>query len=106
MPVIAAQDGLITHINVFTVEPERQDALVQSLRETIEAASTMPGWVSASLHRSLDGRQVVNYVQFESAEAGLAVTRQLLALGLIQRNLAIGTVSPGQYEVAFTLERH
>ena len=105
MPSIEVGNGIVVHINVFTVAPERQDELVKSLIETVKAASEMPGWISASIHRSLDGRQVTNYVQFESREAGLRVTQQLFAKGLIQRNTAIGTVSPGQYEVAFTLAR-
>jgi antibiotic biosynthesis monooxygenase len=105
MPTIEAGKGHVTHINVFTVAPERQDELVQSLIEAVKAASGMPGWISASIHRSLDGRQVTNYVQFESREAGERVTQTLLAMGLIQRNTAIGTVRPGQYEVAFTLSR-
>lgn len=105
MPVIEVGNGVVTHINVFTVAPERQDELVQSLRETVEAASRMTGWISASIHRSSDGRHVANYVQFESAEAGQTVTRQLLAMGLIQRNLEIATVNPGQYEVVFTLDK-
>ena len=75
MPEIRAGDGRVTHINVFTVDPKDQDALVQSLTETIAHASTLPGWVSASLHRSTDGRQVTNYVQFESEAAAEAVTR-------------------------------
>jgi quinol monooxygenase YgiN len=105
MPSIEVGNGIVTHINVFTVAPERRDELVQSLIETVKAARAMPGWISASIHRSLDGRQVTNYVQFESAEAAQRVTQQLLALGLIQRNTAIGKVSPGQYEVAYTLAR-
>jgi quinol monooxygenase YgiN len=105
MPSIEVGNGIVTHINVFTVAPERQDELVQSLVETVQAARAMPGWISASIHRSLDGRQVTNYVQFESREAAQRVTQQLLAMGLIQRNTAIGMVSPGQYKVAFTLAR-
>jgi antibiotic biosynthesis monooxygenase (ABM) superfamily enzyme len=105
MPSIEAGNGIVTHINVFTVAPERQNELVKSLIDTVKAAREMPGWISASIHRSLDGRQVTNYVQFESREAAQRVTQRLLAMGLIQRNTAIGTVSPGQYEVAFTLAR-
>jgi heme-degrading monooxygenase HmoA len=105
MPVIVANDGRVTHINVFTVAPDRQQALVDSLIETVKAASTVPGWISASVHRSTDGRQVANYVQFDSAEAAQAVTRHLLQTGHIQRNTALGSVAPGQYEVAFTIER-
>ena len=105
MPSIEVGNGIVTHINVFTVAPERQDELVQSLVATVQAARAMPGWISASIHRSLDGRQVTNYVQFEGREAAQRITQQLLAMGLIQRNTAIGTVSPGEYKVAFTLAR-
>jgi hypothetical protein len=105
MPQIRAGDGRVTHINVFTVDPKDQQALVDSLTETIAVARTIPGWISASLHRSLDGRQVTNYVQFESEAAAVAVNRALFAAGLIQRNVALGSVAPGQYEVVSTLER-
>ncbi|GAB3661585.1 hypothetical protein [Ramlibacter alkalitolerans] len=68
-------------------------------------ARHVPGWISASIHKSFDGRQVVNYVQFESHAAARAVTRHLLSCGLIQRNTALGTVAPGQYEVAYAIEQ-
>jgi len=105
MPTIESGTTLVTHINVFTVDPEKQQALVDSLIETVKEAKTVPGWVSASIHRSFDGRQVVNCVQFESHAAAQAVTKHLLARGLIQRNIALGKVAPGQYEVAYVLER-
>ena len=105
MPVIEAGNAVITHINVFSVDPARQQELVDSLTETVNAARQMPGWISASIHRSFDGRRVVNYVQFESHEAAQKVTQQLLAGNLIQRNTAIGSVQPGQYEVVYTLSK-
>jgi Antibiotic biosynthesis monooxygenase len=105
MPTIEVSDHIVTHINVFAVEPSRQQELVDSLTETINAARGMPGLISGSIHRSFDGRQVVNYVQFESQEAARDVTQRLLALGLIQRNTQIGRVAPGQYEVAYTSSR-
>ena len=55
MPNIEIKDGVVTHINVFTVSPTKQQALVDSLTETVNAAKTVPGWVSASIHRSFDG---------------------------------------------------
>ncbi|WP_054309032.1 antibiotic biosynthesis monooxygenase family protein [Mesorhizobium sp. 1M-11] len=103
MAIIEAGNGIVTHINMFTTTPERQQALVDSLAETVRAASEVPGWISASIHRSFDGRQVVNYVQFESHDAAQRVTRHLLAGGYIQRNTQLGTVTPGQYEVVHTL---
>ena len=101
MPVI--ETGMVTHINVFSVAPDKQQALVDSLIETVNEAKKVPGWVSASIHKSFDGFQVVNYVQFASAAAAQTVTKHLFSRGLIQRNVAIGSVAPGQYEVVYTL---
>jgi hypothetical protein len=86
------------------VAPERQQELIASLTETVNEARTVEGWISASLHRSFDGTQVVNYVQFASHAAAQAVTRHLLSRGLIQRNTALAAVAPGQYEVVYVLE--
>lgn len=100
---IQTDRNIVTQINVFTVEPARQQALVDSLIETVKAAQNMEGWISASIHRSHDGTKVTNYIQFESSEAARRVTTKLLELGYIKRNTALGRVAPGEYEVAFTL---
>ena len=105
MPVITTRSGVVTHINVFTVPPEKQQLLIDSLIETVQAARDVPGWLSASVHRSYDGKHVVNYVQYESQEAAQAVLRHLVAGGYIKRNTELGTVAPGQYEVAYTLDK-
>jgi len=104
MPNTEAESGVVTHINVFTVDPERQQELIDSLIATVNAAKSVAGWISASVHKSFDGRQDVNYVQYESHEAAQEVTRHLLSLGLIKKNTAIGRVAPGQYDVVYTLE--
>ena len=39
MPKIEAGTGVVTHINVFTVAPEQQQALVDSLIETVNVAA-------------------------------------------------------------------
>lgn len=103
MPVIETGNGVVTHINVFKVPRENQQQLVDSLIETVNAARNVPGWLSASIHRSFDGTHVVNYVQFESHEAAQAVLKHLAAAGYLQRNTELGTVAPGQYEVVYTI---
>ena len=56
-------------INVFTVDPRRQTELVDALdRATVQIFATVPGFVSANLHVSLDRTRVVNYAQWASAE--------------------------------------
>ena len=63
MATIHADERVITQINVFEVEPSNQDALVDLLTQAIQRVSGIPGWISASVHKSLDGTRVTNYAQ-------------------------------------------
>jgi heme-degrading monooxygenase HmoA len=64
---IRADSGVTTLVNVFTVEPDNQQKLVELLKEgTASFFSRMPGFISSSVHRSKDGRRAVNYAQWRS----------------------------------------
>jgi hypothetical protein len=104
MPIIRANTSIVTQINVFTVPDGRQQPLIDILSEAAEVARDVPGWISASLHRSLDGTRVVNYAQSENLEAAQRVVERLKAKGLLEGNKVFGEAHPGLYEVAFTLE--
>ncbi len=63
---ISKTDSITTLINVFAVEPENQQRLVELLVEATEdLMSKIPGFISANVHKSLDGTQVVNYAQWQ-----------------------------------------
>ena len=67
---IRAGGSEVTFINVFDVDPERQAELVDLLeRAAEETMRRLPGFISASIHRSLDGTKVANYMQWESTAA-------------------------------------
>jgi quinol monooxygenase YgiN len=75
-PRIDVQDPLTTLVNVFSLAPEDRDALVALLKEgTVAWISKVPGFVSSSLHVSRDGRRIVIYSQWRSADA-IAAMRQ------------------------------
>jgi hypothetical protein len=105
MPIINANNGVITQINVFTVPQGGQQALIELLAESAKFAKATPGWISASIHRSCDGTRIVNYAQSESREAAQRVIARLRDGGWLERNKALGEAHPGLYEVVFTLER-
>lgn len=65
----------------------------------------MPGWVSASIHKSIDGKQVVNYAQCDSYETWQRVVESLKAGGFFERNQLLGTAHPALYEVVFALDK-
>src|SRR5215213_9112182 len=59
MVTIAKDNDVVTLINVFTVAQEDQQRLVDVLVDaTQKVMRKQPGFVSANIHRSLDGRQV------------------------------------------------
>jgi type III secretory pathway lipoprotein EscJ len=67
---ISAEDRYITLINVFTCPEVRQHELVAALDKAIaEVLVHLPGFISATVHASLDMTRVVNYAQWASVEA-------------------------------------
>jgi quinol monooxygenase YgiN len=66
---IREDNGVMTLINVFTVAPEREQELVDLLTDAADnLMRRQRGFVSASIHRSPDGRRVVNYAQWRRRE--------------------------------------
>jgi heme-degrading monooxygenase HmoA len=58
----------LTQITVIEVEPDRSEDALGILRERARFMSSQPGFISVSLHRSLDRRRIVNYVQWQSRD--------------------------------------
>ncbi len=93
----------VTLINVFTVEPTRQQELVDLLARATEASVRhAPGFISARLHRSLDGTKVTMYAPWHSREAYQAIRQDPGPSPYLERALAIATFDPGMYEVVQT----
>ena len=103
MPTISKTAGLVTFINVFTVEPANQAQLLELLdRATSTSVMHAPGFVSASLHRSMDGTKVTMYAQWRSIEDYQAMRANPAPLPYLQQALAIAKFEPGMYEVVET----
>ena len=64
------QAQIFTLINTFKVHDGHAAQVVASLQKFTEAQTRrMPGFVGTSVHVSLDGMTVVNYVQWETRDA-------------------------------------
>ena len=69
MTTITTANDVVTLINVFTVERQQQQRLVDVLVTATETViGKQPGFVSANIHKSLDGTRVANYAQWRSRE--------------------------------------
>jgi heme-degrading monooxygenase HmoA len=97
---IRGDAGEVTLINVFTVDPAKQQQLVELWqRATDEVMRHQPGFVSASIHRSLDSTKVINYAQWKSREAFAAMFQHPQAGAHLRRLAEVGTPDPVLCEV-------
>src|ERR671919_950384 len=103
MVKITETDEVVTLINVFNVAQGDQQRLVDVL---VDATQTVmrkqPGFISANIHRSLDGTRVTNYAQWRSPEAFEAMLRNQEAAEHMGEAAKIAeSFEPHLYEVSF-----
>jgi quinol monooxygenase YgiN len=106
MVTIAKDNEVVTLINVFTVAPEDQQRLVDVLADaTRTVMRNQPGFVSANIHRSLDGTRVTNYAQWRSTEAfETMLQNQEAAEHMGEAARIADRFEPHLYEVSFVDE--
>ncbi len=93
MTTISRDNKVVTLINVFTVEPAKQQQLVDLLvHATGTAMRHAPGFVTANIHRSLDGTKVVNYARWRGAEDFEAVQKNPAAKPHMEQAAALAKV--------------
>jgi quinol monooxygenase YgiN len=101
MPAITKGRTPLTLINVFTVTPDKQHELIALLTDVTEQnVRHHHGFVSASLHRGIDGRKVTMYAQWASVEDYEAMRQNPGPAPALEQALKIATFDPGMYEVA------
>lgn len=103
MTTISPENDVVTLVNVFTVEPEDQQRLVDLLVEATESVmNKRSGYVSANIHRGLDGRHVVNYAQWQNREDFEAMLRDPEARAHMGEVAKLATFEPYLYEVVYS----
>jgi quinol monooxygenase YgiN len=103
MTTISKDSNLVTLINVFTGAPDHQQEVVDLLaRATETSVRHAPGFISSSLHRSLDGTKVVMYAQWRSVKDYQAMRENPAPVPYLQQALALARFEPGMYEVVET----
>ena len=103
MTIISTGNNFLTLINVFTVDPSNQQKLVDLLILATEGSvSKVAGFISSSLHKSIDGTKVAMYAQWRSLEDYQQMRNNPGASPYLQDALAIAKFEPGMYEVVKT----
>jgi quinol monooxygenase YgiN len=106
VPSIAPSNPVVTLVNVFRLhDPADQPRLVDLLVQATEAAIRhRPGYVSANIHRSLDGTHVVNYAQWRSQADFQAMLRDPDAQEHMRPAAELAEIEPHLYEVVYSDE--
>ena len=98
---ISAGAEIFTLINVFSVAPDQQQELANVLIEATEHTMRhLPGFISANIHISFDGRHVVNYAQWRSRDAFEAMLGNPDARPHMARAAALASFDPILCKVA------
>lgn len=98
---ITTDPEVLTLVNVFTVEPEDQQELIDVLAEATAVMLEQPGFISANLHRSTDRRRVVNYAQWRSTQDYEAMLANPQAVPHMRRAAQLAAYDPIVCDVAY-----
>ena len=103
MTTISKDNKFLTLINIFVVEPLDQQQLVELLiKATNDSIRHAQGFISASLHSSLDGTKVTMYAQWQGIEDYQRMRSNPTTSPYLEHALIIARFEPGMYEVAET----
>ena len=65
---IETDNRVVTQITVVEPESGKQKEALSLMEDRAKFMARQPGFLSIVLHRSLDGKRIVNYVQWQSRE--------------------------------------
>ncbi len=64
------EDGSVVLINVFTIDPADENALLESWAHDAEFMKAQPGYISTQMHKAVGGSATyLNYAVWESIES-------------------------------------
>ncbi len=69
MLTVTKNKPVFAQLDIFPIQPEQQQPLVDSLIDYVKTIlKQQPGFIADAIHKSRDGLRVVNYVQWKSQE--------------------------------------
>ena len=91
-------------INVYRCQPERLDALMELLGVMVRAQRGADGFISATLHRGLNGKVAAVHAVWRSREDWKAMARSPGVNAAMEPIMAIATFEPHLYEAGEVIE--
>lgn len=102
MVTISTDNSVVTLSNVFTVEPQNQQRVVDILEAHKQVMQHVPGYVFASIHKSLDVMRVASYAQWENQETFQAMFQDPSVKKHMDEVFKISTADSHLYELLST----
>lgn len=105
MPKIRLDKQPVTQITFVEAASDKQAEALSVMKERARFMAQQPGFISVSLHRSLDGKRIVNYVQWQSRDQLQAAHRSpQFRKEWGEFDALTETIDPHLYEVAEVLD--
>jgi heme-degrading monooxygenase HmoA len=98
---VDAGGSVVTLINVFETAPSKQNDLIELLeRATVDVLQHLPGFISSTLHRGVDGKHVANYAQWATEADFQNMLQNPRATAHMKQATEMALVRPSLYRVA------
>ena len=91
-------DDPVVLINVYRCEPEKQATLMEHLAIMVRAQRELEGFVSATLHRGLNGKVAAVHAVWRSRDEWKAMARHPSVVEAMEPIMALATFEPHLYE--------
>ena len=91
-------------INVYSCPPEQLDALMEFLGIMVRAQCEIDGFISATLHRGLNGKVAAVHAVWRSREDWKAMARSPAINAAMEPIMAIATFQPHLYDAGEVIE--
>ena len=92
------QAAPVVLINVYRCEPELLDALMERLAVMVRAQRKAEGFISATVHRGLNGKVAAVHAVWRSREDWKTMARSAAVNAAMEPIMAIATFEPNLYE--------
>ena len=98
----AAADPVVL-INVYRCEPDRLDVLMELLAVMVRTQREAEGFISATLHRGLNGKVAAVHAIWRSREDWKAMARSPAVNAAMEPIMGIATFEPHLYEAGVVI---
>lgn len=103
MNTVPDEQAPVVLINIFKCQARHQDELMDHLQALVRAQVALPGFVSATLHRGLNGGVIANQAVWADTASWKAMTRHPDVVGAMGPILTIATFEPHLYAPGDTI---